>query len=236
MWRVNHHFRRRAVIVGVTGGWVRTHRASYKRHSRCWGMIRLKYKEYAMLGCTSFRSLENNWRTQLGVCRVVDIVPRNVSRSHLSNYDTVKMYQTDRVLRQFRFRQSILVAPKVLDKVHKINLRRLNTYWPVFHAEYIEMWENQYDNIPTHESIIVSELACDPNYMSWFRIYGEPINSAYAITDPYVYLNPSDYVNASHFSMTLSQPTIYRPLSQEGPHEAPSGSSTYFQSLSPYEI
>ncbi|KAH1090772.1 hypothetical protein J1N35_018029 [Gossypium stocksii] len=41
----------------------------------------------------------------------------------LVNYATVKMYQTDRVLRQFRFRQPIPVAPEVLDDEHKINLR-----------------------------------------------------------------------------------------------------------------
>ncbi|MFQ6660072.1 hypothetical protein Gotur_028700 [Gossypium turneri] len=41
---------------------------------------------------------------------------------------------------------------------------------------------------------------------------------------------------ASPFSMTLTQPTIYRPSSQEGSHEAPSGSSSHYQSPSPYGI
>ncbi|MBA0805297.1 hypothetical protein Gohar_004821 [Gossypium harknessii] len=99
------------------------------------------------------------------------------------------------------------MAPEVLDKEHKINLRRLNTYWLVFHAKYMKIWENQYDNIPTDEPIIVSELACDPNYMSWFRIHGKPYlllkekrRRAYAITDPNGARNdayttaPSDYV------------------------------------------
>ncbi|MBA0742089.1 hypothetical protein Gogos_015189 [Gossypium gossypioides] len=39
---------------------------------------------------------------------------------------------------------------------------------------YIEMWENRYDNIPTCEPIIVLELACYLDYMSWFRIHGKP--------------------------------------------------------------
>ncbi|MFQ6627542.1 hypothetical protein Gotur_004770 [Gossypium turneri] len=33
------------------------------------------------------------------------------------------MHQTDRVLRQFRFRQSIPVTPEVLDDEHKTGLR-----------------------------------------------------------------------------------------------------------------
>ncbi|MFQ6627550.1 hypothetical protein Gotur_004767, partial [Gossypium turneri] len=84
------------------------------------------------------------------------------------------MHQTDRVLRQFGFRQPIPVAPEVLDDEHKIDLRRPDTHWPLFHSEYIEIWENRYDNIPTRESIIVPESACDPDYMPWFRIHGKP--------------------------------------------------------------
>ncbi|MBA0632239.1 hypothetical protein Godav_001026 [Gossypium davidsonii] len=34
--------------------------------------------------------------------------------------------------------------------------------------------------------------------------------------------------------MTPTQPTIYRPSSQEGSHEELSGSSSHFQSPSPY--
>ncbi|MBA0779887.1 hypothetical protein Gotri_004072, partial [Gossypium trilobum] len=40
--------------------------------------------------------------------------------------------------------------------------------------EYIEIWRNQYDHIPTHELVIVPELACAPGYMPWFRIHGKP--------------------------------------------------------------
>ncbi|MFQ6658633.1 hypothetical protein Gotur_027806 [Gossypium turneri] len=35
------------------------------------------------------------------------------------------------------------------------------------------MWEDWYDYIPTQEQIIVPELACVPEYMSWFRIHGK---------------------------------------------------------------
>ncbi|KAH1106783.1 hypothetical protein J1N35_010551 [Gossypium stocksii] len=50
----------------------------------------------------------------------------------------------------------------------------MNTNWPVFWSKYIEIWENRYDHIPDRELIIVSELACTPDYMPWFRIHGKP--------------------------------------------------------------
>ncbi|KAG8493406.1 hypothetical protein CXB51_010824 [Gossypium anomalum] len=47
----------------------------------------------------------------------------------LVNYATAEMHQTDRVLRQFRFRQPIPEAPEVLNDEHKIDLRQSNTTW-----------------------------------------------------------------------------------------------------------
>ncbi|MBA0786403.1 hypothetical protein Gotri_027220, partial [Gossypium trilobum] len=41
----------------------------------------------------------------------------------LVSYATVEMHQTDRVLQQFGLRQLILVAHKVVDNKHKIDLR-----------------------------------------------------------------------------------------------------------------
>ncbi|KAG8485388.1 hypothetical protein CXB51_021320 [Gossypium anomalum] len=73
----------------------------------------------------------------------------------LVNYATVEMHQSDKVVRQFRFRQPIPVAPEVFDEEHKVDLRLLNMDWPRYWSGYIEMWENRYDYIPTRESIIV---------------------------------------------------------------------------------
>ncbi|MBA0882065.1 hypothetical protein Goshw_028802 [Gossypium schwendimanii] len=36
------------------------------------------------------------------------------------------------------------------------------------------MWEDRYNYIPTREPIIISELACVPKYMPWFRIHDKP--------------------------------------------------------------
>ncbi|KAG8489806.1 hypothetical protein CXB51_017888 [Gossypium anomalum] len=92
----------------------------------------------------------------------------------LVNYATVEMHQSDRVLRQFGFRQPIPVAPEVFDDEHTVDLRQLHTDWPRYWSHYIEIWENRYDYIPTQEPIIISELACVPEYMPWFRIHGKP--------------------------------------------------------------
>ncbi|KAG8480699.1 hypothetical protein CXB51_025288 [Gossypium anomalum] len=48
----------------------------------------------------------------------------------LVNYAIMEMHQSDRVLRQFGFRQQIPVEPEVLDDEHKVDLQLLNTDWP----------------------------------------------------------------------------------------------------------
>ncbi|KAH1107597.1 hypothetical protein J1N35_011365 [Gossypium stocksii] len=80
-------------------------------------------------------------------------------------YAIVEMHQSDRVLRQFRFRQPIPVVPEKLDDEHKTDLRQLNIDWPRYWSDYIEIWKNRYDYIPTREPIIVPELAYVPEYM-----------------------------------------------------------------------
>ncbi|MBA0643926.1 hypothetical protein Goklo_028168, partial [Gossypium klotzschianum] len=64
----------------------------------------------------------------------------------LVNDATIEMHQTDRVLRQFGFRQLILKALEVLDKEYKIDLRKMNMNWL---------------------------LACVLDYMPWFRIHSK---------------------------------------------------------------
>ncbi|KAK8309917.1 hypothetical protein V6Z12_D02G154100 [Gossypium hirsutum] len=46
--------------------------------------------------------------------------------------------------------------------------------WLVFLAQYINMWNNRYEFLPTREVIIAPELTCDPKYMQWFKVYGKP--------------------------------------------------------------
>ncbi|MBA0760578.1 hypothetical protein Gotri_023311 [Gossypium trilobum] len=68
----------------------------------------------------------------------------------------------------------IFEALEVLDKEHKIDLRKTNTNWPIFFSKYIKIWENRYDHIPAREPIIIPELTYTLNYMPWFRIHGKP--------------------------------------------------------------
>ncbi|KAH1130111.1 hypothetical protein J1N35_001489 [Gossypium stocksii] len=95
-------------------------------------------------------------------------------KAPMITYAIVEMHQSDRVLRQFGFRQSIPMTPEKLDDEHDIDLRQPNTDWSRYWSNYIKMWENRYDYIPTREPIIVLELACVPEYMPWFRIHGKP--------------------------------------------------------------
>ncbi|MFQ6622890.1 hypothetical protein Gotur_002578 [Gossypium turneri] len=46
--------------------------------------------------------------------------------------------------------------------------------WIKFHAEYINMWNNQDEFLPHYEAIFAPKLACYPEYMSWFRLVGKP--------------------------------------------------------------
>ncbi|KAH1082789.1 hypothetical protein J1N35_022550 [Gossypium stocksii] len=55
-----------------------------------------------------------------------------------------------------------------------IDLRE-RTYenWPTFHAQYINIWNNKYEFLPTREAIVLPELACYLEYMPWFRVHGK---------------------------------------------------------------
>ncbi|MBA0756144.1 hypothetical protein Gogos_021343 [Gossypium gossypioides] len=66
----------------------------------------------------------------------------------------------------------VILMPE-LDDLHRIKLQLPNMNWSIFHLQYTNMWNNLYDFLPTSENIIVLELACDPDYMSWFRIHGK---------------------------------------------------------------
>ncbi|MFQ6655262.1 hypothetical protein Gotur_025903 [Gossypium turneri] len=67
-----------------------------------------------------------------------------------------------------------------------------------------------------------------------------------AYPSPFIYLNPymfpfsspmagwNAWPGSSSFSITLSETPMYRPPSHEGSHEGPSGSSSFYQSPSPY--
>ncbi|KAH1122388.1 hypothetical protein J1N35_005548 [Gossypium stocksii] len=140
----------------------------------------------------------------------------------LVNYATMEMHQSDRVLRQSRFRQLIPMAPEVFDEEHKVDLRQLYTEWSRYWSHYIEMWENR--PISNAYTITRPNNSIDDTHITTFLDYARPIAS----------WNP--WPSSSPFPITPNQPLIYRPPSYEGSHEALSGSSSFYQSQSPYEI
>ncbi|MBA0608712.1 hypothetical protein Godav_020901 [Gossypium davidsonii] len=77
-------------------------------------------------------------------------------------YVMVEINKFDRVLRQFRFRQMILLPPQYIGDLHKIDLReRTEDGWAKFHGQYINIWEHKYDILLNCEQIIARELAVD---------------------------------------------------------------------------
>ncbi|KAG8477687.1 hypothetical protein CXB51_027693 [Gossypium anomalum] len=154
----------------------------------------------------------------------------------LVNYTTVDMYQSDRVLRQFGFRQPILVAPEVFDEEHKVylleqrgplNLRRRDD-------------DAGPSTAPTQSSSPTVQRTTPTSQP--FQIMPDAYPSPNVYPNPYIFPFSSPmtgwnlWPGSSSFSITLSQPPIYRPPSHEGSHEALSGSSSFYQYPSPYEI
>ncbi|MBA0620737.1 hypothetical protein Godav_006423 [Gossypium davidsonii] len=86
------------------------------------------------------------------------------------------------------------MAPEVLDKEHKINLRQLNTYWQ-------DPWKAIF-TLEKGEALVnlCRKITTGPFKYKDKGWQGEPINSAYAITDPNGASNdaytttPTDYV------------------------------------------
>ncbi|KAK5776301.1 hypothetical protein PVK06_044260 [Gossypium arboreum] len=72
-----------------------------------------------------------------------------------------------------------------------------------------------------------------------FQIMPSAYPSPYMYPNPYMFPFPSPIAGwnplpgSSLLPITPSQPLIYRPPSYEGSHEAPSGSSSFYQSPSP---
>ncbi|MBA0765862.1 hypothetical protein Gotri_014979 [Gossypium trilobum] len=107
-----------------------------------------------------------------------------VSKVLLVVYAIIKMHETDRVWRQFRFRQSIPVAPQDLDNLHPIELRRLDENWL-----YVSSYSGAYSNliIFTQEPYIPLHFSASNPMPGWtFRhlspMYYMPIPSTFLMT------------------------------------------------------
>ncbi|MBA0568128.1 hypothetical protein Golob_005641, partial [Gossypium lobatum] len=89
----------------------------------------MPYSDPAIQECirSEFLMNPNNWHV-------------NVS---LVVHAIVEIHESDRVLQQFGFRQSISLTPQDTEDLHHIDLLgRTNKHWPTFHAQYINIWNN----------------------------------------------------------------------------------------------
>ncbi|KAG8481434.1 hypothetical protein CXB51_026237 [Gossypium anomalum] len=87
----------------------------------------------------------------------------------------IEMHEFGQVMRQLRFRQSILSSPQDIKELHKVDLQgRTDEDWAKFHAKYIYILEHRYDFIPMRKPILAPDLATSPCYRTWFRHYGNP--------------------------------------------------------------
>ncbi|PPR81843.1 hypothetical protein GOBAR_AA38873 [Gossypium barbadense] len=153
----------------------------------------------------------------------------------LVNFATVEIHQSDRVLRKFRFRQPIPVALKVEQKERRgpLNPRRMDD-----DADPSTRPKNSPgpSSAPITSSGPVTTPTQSPN----------PIMMPGAYPNPFIYPNPymfpfsslmtgcSQWPGSFPFLTTPIGPPMYRPSSQEGSQEGPSGSSSFYQTPSPY--
>ncbi|MBA0682215.1 hypothetical protein Goari_023950 [Gossypium aridum] len=103
-------------------------------------------------------------------------------------YTTVKMHKVNRVLWPFRFQQSILVAPQVLDDLHCIDLRQLDTYWLAFHSQYINIWNNRWQGGP----ITSAHTRTGPYSLSTDAFTVPPLSSILGVVHTWAISFPDD--------------------------------------------
>lgn len=85
-------------------------------------------------------------------------------------YATVEMHESDRVLRQFGWRQQILPSSQDMKELHKVDMRgKDNTDWLVWHKEHIEVWDRRMQSIPIREQFFSMDTAATDDYLAWFR-------------------------------------------------------------------
>ncbi|KAK5802888.1 hypothetical protein PVK06_030516 [Gossypium arboreum] len=85
-------------------------------------------------------------------------------------YATVEMHESDRVLRQFGWRQQIPPPSQDMKELHKVDMQgKDNTDWLVWHKEHIEVWDRKMQSIPIREQFFSMDTAATDDYLAWFR-------------------------------------------------------------------
>jgi len=100
----------------------------------------------------------------------MEISPMSQAVVPLICFATVELYQADRVMRQFGFRQNIPNDPLNLDQLHKEDMRgKTDRYWLQYHATWIQMWDEHHNHviqgIPFNGN---GHLRDNTPYMQWY--------------------------------------------------------------------
>ncbi|MFQ6636096.1 hypothetical protein Gotur_014116 [Gossypium turneri] len=134
----------------------------------CWATELHKIK------ISSCMLLLQSWRDELhGTTRGASRYMTSV-RSTIGNGLSLVVYAMVEMYAMVGFRQTILPVPQDIKDLHHIDLQgRMDEHWLIFHAKYINLWNNRCEFLPTREAIIAPELACDLECMSWFRHHGK---------------------------------------------------------------
>lgn len=82
-------------------------------------------------------------------------------------------HQPDRCLRQFHFPPLVPGRPRILDRLHIVDLRNNAQIWEDELAAYLEEWNNRENNVPNIQQLIENYVV-EPNlyhsyYMEWYR-------------------------------------------------------------------
>ncbi|MBA0796160.1 hypothetical protein Gohar_006954, partial [Gossypium harknessii] len=87
----------------------------------------------------------------------------------------IQLLLDQRLDMEFGFRKMIMPTNQDIKDPYNIDLQgRTDENRVTFLTQYINIWNHKYNFIPNREPIISQELACDPEYMPWFRHHGKP--------------------------------------------------------------
>ncbi|MFQ6651989.1 hypothetical protein Gotur_024078 [Gossypium turneri] len=112
---------------------------------------------------------------------ITDVVPSSAyvyshiwcTNAPIINFNMVKWYHGDRVLRQFGCIQHIPEPPCEVGEVHGMNKRgKLMLDWGIKHRKYVALWNNRLRRRP--QMVMASELQPSLEYIQWYYSCGKP--------------------------------------------------------------
>ncbi|MBA0749331.1 hypothetical protein Gogos_003276 [Gossypium gossypioides] len=121
----------------------------------------MSYTDIDVISYILLKVLRNRWMRDANVPFIV--------------YATVEIHESDRVLRQFGWRQRIPSPPQDLKDLHKMDMRgKDNIDWSVGHKVHIEVCNRRMQSIPIREQFFSTNTTIVDDYLAWFRAIGKP--------------------------------------------------------------